>query len=128
MTREEGKRWNFAQREGSGEGRARVVAGKSEIDNTKQKRATTRKAPRGELGGGREGKAASVMTVDKQQQCGMAQDTCHEMKGNREKNEEQGEKISHFLSRVLQGRYVCGRFDLHRWFSLCYPKGRVLWK
>ena len=106
----------------------RVVAGKSEIDNTKQKRATTRKAPRGELGGGREGKAASVMTVDKQQQCGMAQDTCHEMKGNREKNEEQGEKISHFLSRVLQGRYVCGRFDLHRWFSLCYPKGRVLWK
>ena len=46
------------------------------------------------------------MTVDKQQQSGMAQDTCHEMKGNREKNEEQGEKISHFLSRVLQGRYV----------------------
>ena len=46
-----------------------------------------------------------VMTVDKQQQCRMAQDTCHEMKGNREKNEEQGEKISHFLSRFLQGNY-----------------------
>ena len=76
--------------------------GKSEIDNTKQKRATTRKAPRGK-GEGRRAAAASVMTVDKQQQCGMAQDTCHEMKGNREKNEEQGEKISHFLSRVLQG-------------------------
>ena len=112
MTREEGKRWNFAQREGSGEGRARVVAGKSEIDNTKQKRATTRKAPRGELGGGREGKAASVMTVDKQQQCGMAQDTCHEMKGNREKNEEQGEKISHFFVESPtgnEGRYAVAK-------------------
>ena len=36
----------------------------------------------------------------------MAQDTCHEMKGNREKNEEQGEKISlfFFLSGVLRER------------------------
>ena len=73
----------FAVWEGSGErGKARVVTGKSEIDNTKQKRATTRKGKEGERGGRRV--AASVMTVDKQQQCGMAQDTCHEMKGNRE--------------------------------------------
>ena len=76
---------------------------------TQNKREQQRGRRRGEGGGGREGKAASVMTVDKQQQCGMAQDTCHEMKGNREKNEEQGEKISHFFVESPtenEGRYV----------------------
>ena len=87
---------------------------------TQNKREQQGGRRQGGRGGEEKGRraAALVMTVDKQQQCGMAQDTCHEMKGNREKNEEQGEKISHFFVESPTD-YVCGCFELHRWFSLC---------
>ena len=74
-------------------GRTREAAGKSEIDNTKQKRATTR------MSEGRGGEAAAlVMTVDKQQQCDGARHMSRDERKPRGKNGEQGGgNISFFL-------------------------------
>ena len=73
-------------------GRMREAAGKSEIDNTKQKRATTR------MREGRGGEAAAlVMTVDKQQQCDGARHMSRDEREPRGKSEEQGGEISHFF-------------------------------